>query len=58
MPGLIFPKQTEPSQRGVRLNPVLQFGAVLILVLLLVGFALRHWSTATSLPTGYWISLS
>jgi DNA-binding winged helix-turn-helix (wHTH) protein len=42
----------KPNQaRGVRLNPVLQFGAVLILVLLLVGFALRHWSTATSLPT-------
>lgn len=37
--------------RGARLNTVLQFGAVLILVLLLLGIALRHWSTATSLPT-------
>ena len=46
----LVPNKPNPA-RGVRLNPVLQFGAVLILVLLLVGFALRHWSTATSLPT-------
>src|SRR5262249_6224046 len=36
--------------RGIRRNAFLQFGAVLILALLLVGFSLRHRSTATSLP--------
>jgi DNA-binding winged helix-turn-helix (wHTH) protein/WD40 repeat protein len=34
----------------VRLSTILELGAVLILAVLSVGFALRHWSTASSLP--------
>ena len=34
----------------VRLSTILKLGAVLILAVLSVGFALRHWSTASSLP--------
>ena len=34
----------------VGLSTILELGAVLILAVLSVGFALRHWSTASSLP--------
>jgi len=34
----------------VPLNIILKLGAVLILTVLSVGFALRHWSTTSSLP--------
>jgi DNA-binding winged helix-turn-helix (wHTH) protein len=34
----------------VRLSTMVKLGAVLILVVLSVGFALSHWSTASSLP--------
>ncbi len=34
----------------VRLSTILKLGAVLILMVLSVGFALRHWSTTSSLP--------
>src|ERR1700730_17549756 len=34
----------------VRLSTILKLGAVLILAVLSVGFALRHWSTASSPP--------
>src|SRR3984957_17715979 len=41
--------KTGPDRR-IRLSTVRQLGAVLILALLSVGFAWRHWSAAASLP--------
>jgi len=42
------PEKVGPER--VRLSTILKLGAVLILAVLSVGFALRHWSTASSLP--------
>jgi len=41
-------EKTGPER--VRLSTILELGAVLTLAVLSVGFALRHWSTASSLP--------
>jgi Tol biopolymer transport system component/DNA-binding winged helix-turn-helix (wHTH) protein len=43
-------EKVDPGRR-IRLSTVLLFGAVMILAVFLVGFVLRRWSAASSLPT-------